>query len=739
MASPTMKNGVNQPSRLFRVRLHRLPLVTRRCAAWVVEVSLVAASALVPYSVGVYATQHSTAELVPLNPVLATTEEAIAKTFAIPLRSQNPRLVAPLTNLFWWGAIITPLVLTGWQLYLLSKTEQTLPKRWFGVRVVTATGAPPGLARVFLREGVGRWGLPLGTAYLIWRYSGAFPDLSILVGLTGLMLLAEGATLLFAPQRRSLHDRLAGTFVLTSSRPGRPYANGTVRTQPLQNGQPVRLEVQSTWTELDEEGEPNPKRQAKVTTIVLTPELERRRIHIWYWMRQHPGLTLLLVAFVGMTSILSTFVGTQVYIQSQANRREFNSQKNQVFLALVKQLSATTPNAPEERRGAILALATLDDPRAVPFLVDLLSQETREELIDTLQQAVVSTGAQALPHLQRLNQSLTNDSQALRGRGSSQERQLVALRQRASQRAIAKILTIYNGQIHNADLSRVDLSSASTTLAPFTLVLDNTDLSGINLKTAILSNASLRNSRFYSAGEDERWGTFDDWITDLSQADLKQANLTDAFLSHGLMNRTNLIRATLVRTNLSNAQMKGANLSSAVLINANLRQTLLENASLTGANLADAHLTQANLQGARLGRVSAVGAQFPLARLVQSDWQGADLTEANFAQANLQDANLSFTKLVGVNFTQAQLRNVSLRNADLSHADLRGANVAGVDFQGAIFAASKPVKSDQFIEASSFVADGALIKGVNFAAAKNLDQKQMKYICSQGGLHPECR
>jgi uncharacterized protein YjbI with pentapeptide repeats/uncharacterized RDD family membrane protein YckC len=739
MASPTMKNGVNLPNRSLKARLQQLPFVTRRCAAWAVEVSLVAASALVPYSLGVYATQHSTTELVPLNPILARTEEAIAKTLAIPLPDQSRRQVAPLTNLFWWGALIAPLVVGGWQLYLLGKTGQTLPKRWLGIRVVSADGTPPGLGRVFLREGVGHWGLPVGSAYLIWRYAGAFPDLTLLIGLTGLMLLAESATLWFDPQRRSLHDKIAGTFMLKGSQPLRTQTQGTVRTQPLRRGQPLRLEVESTWTEGEEEGEPSQKRQAKLTTIVLTPESAPRRLPLWYWMRQHPGFTLLLVAFVCMTSILGTFVGTQVYIQSQANRREFNSQKNQVFLALVKQLSATSSNAPEERRGAILALATLEDPRAVPFLIDLLSQETRDELIDTLQQAIVSSGSQALPPLQRLNQSLTNDLKALRGRDNPEELRLVALRQRASQRAIAKILTLYNSQVHTADLSRVDLSSNSTTPAPFTLVLDNTDLSGINFKAAILSHASLQGSGFYSVGEDGRWGTFDDGISDLSRADLKDANLTDALLSYVWMNGTNLIRATLNRANLSNARLTGANLSSAQLINADLRQAFLENASLTGANLAAANFSQSNLQGARLSRISAVETQFTSARLIQSDWQGADLTEANFAQANLRDANLNFTKLVGANLTQAQLQNVSLHNANLTQADLRGANIAGADFQGAIFAASKPLQSDQFIETSSTAADGALVKGVNFAAAKNLDRKQITYICSQGGLHPQCR
>src|SRR5919199_1476978 len=104
---------------------------------------LVGASALVPLSIGLYAKDHSRAQSVPLNPVLASTEEAIAQTLGQP-RDQLTSEVAPLTNLFWCGALVMPAVVIGRQLYLLGKTGKTTPKRWFGVQVVTAYGHPPG-------------------------------------------------------------------------------------------------------------------------------------------------------------------------------------------------------------------------------------------------------------------------------------------------------------------------------------------------------------------------------------------------------------------------------------------------------------------------------------------------------------------------------------------------------------------------------------------------------------------
>lgn len=740
MASPSIKRSKSQEvGQSFPLRLHlALPLVTRRCAAVLMEVSLVAASALVPYSIGLYAKDHSTAQPVPLNPVLASTEEAIAKTLAYPLRELHTRQVAPLTNLFWCGALVMPVVVVGWQLYRLGKTGKTTPKDWMGVQVVTAYGTAPGLRRVVWREGVGRWGIPVGTAYLLWRYTGAFPDIGILLGLAGLMLLAESASALFNSRRRTLHDRLAGTYVVEAGRVP-PYSEGFQSRYSSGREQFVTLEVENGWQSPSEDTPTSQRHDRTVTTIVLTSQQPNRRsLNLWLWMRRHPGLTLLIIAFAGMASVLGTFVGTQIYIQSQANRREFKQQDNEVFLALVKQLSSTSPTAVEERRGALLALARLDDSRAVPLLVDMLGQEKTPTLIDAIQQALVSTGPESLPALRRLNQSLQNDQETLRRRGAAKELQVVALRQRATSRAIAKILTVYAGQTHNADLSRTNLGQVNSGAAQFTLVLDNLDLSGINFRSAILSNASLRNSRFYGAGEDQRFGTFDDSLADLSGADLKEADLTGVNLSNVPMNRTNFVRATLNQANLSNSHLGGANLSSTQLIGADLQQAMLENASLTGANLGQAKLGLSNLHGARLGQAKAMGGDFSYADLSQSNWQGADLSRANLSNANLREADLSATKLVEANLSNAQLQNANLRNSNLSATNLQGANLTGADFLGVTFAAATPGQSNQFLEKPPSAATAARVKGVNFAKAKNLDAKQIKFICAHGGQHPQC-
>lgn len=717
MTSPTASRGFRPFKQVFQVHSHPLSLLARRCGAWAAEVSLIVASALVPYSIGLYTQSHLFGKQVTLNPLLAAAEEAFAKTFSLPVRAR-PRQVGPLTNLFWSGALVMPVLAAGWQIYLLGKTGRTLPKALFGLQVVTATGAAPGLRRALLREGVGRTGLPLGLAYLVWRYSGAVPDLGILTGLAGLMLLADSCAVWFDAQGRTLHDRLAGTFVVDALE-SIPKFN---RFDAPRLG---RSQVRDSFSASDED--------AQIAALVLTPEESRwPQPGLLYWIRQNPGLTLVTVTVAGVSAVLATFAGTQIYIQSQVNWRQVQQLDSEKLLALVSKF------APDERRGAILALGTIEHPEAATqLLADMLSLETEPKLMDAIGQALLSTGPKALPYLQRLNQSLKNDQDSLRYGGSKQEQNLIAQRLRTTQRTIAKILTLYNEQIGGADLSRLDLGQTASGPGQFTLVLDYADLSGIQLRGSILTGASFRESRFYHPGEDAIFGTFDDRIADLSGAELKQANFNEATLVLALMNRANLMRAELNKANLFRARLSGANLSSAQLLQADLRQAVLSDVSLTGAELREAKLAGANLQGARLGQVTAKGASFQAANLTQSEWLGADLSGADFSGSNLQNADLSSARLTGANLSGAGLQRASLRNANLVGADLRGANLAGADFQGATFVEVKPAKPDQFIQMPP-AAPSTGLQGVDFSFAKNLNAQQISYICTQGGLHPKC-
>jgi hypothetical protein len=143
MAIPSVRRSSHQTSRSKEPeKSNFLPLGTKRIGAWVAEISLVVISGLIPFGMGVYANSRSDLDRVPLNPVLVVTERAIAQPLALPI-SYGTRNVAWPTNFLWTVALLAPLTVSGWQLYLLAKTGSTIPKRWFGVQVVNHKGAPP--------------------------------------------------------------------------------------------------------------------------------------------------------------------------------------------------------------------------------------------------------------------------------------------------------------------------------------------------------------------------------------------------------------------------------------------------------------------------------------------------------------------------------------------------------------------------------------------------------------------
>ena len=476
--------------------------------------------------------------------------------------------------------------------------------------------------------------------------------------------------------------------------------------------------------------------------MVITPESEEEKSpnnSFLQYIQKHPNLSLIGAAVGSIILVLGTLISTQVYIQTQQNRRANQQRNNQQFISLLQkllqQLNPQSKASKAEKQSAILALGSLNHPEANNFLVDLLVKEANNpNLTPVIEQSLVNLGIKIIPDLKRVNQFLASQIES-GGNTSASAKRLQQESLKLNIQAIKRILTVHSGNTYNTDLSRVKLIISKNAKG---LILDKVDIWGVNFKYANLSQGSFKGSRFRGPGKDGRWDTYDDWITDLSGAQMQQTDLSDANLSRGLMVRTNLSRATLNRANLLNARMVYANLSSSQLVGADLRGAVLENASLTGADLGDAKLDKADLYGARLGRAIAIGAQLPYANLTNTDWQAADLSGTNLHRANLQNANLSAASLKGAILSHTNLENARLRNANLSLADLRGANLTGADFQGVIFSSGQLHSTDKFVETPTVGTQSAVVQGVDFSQVKNLDPRQRAYICTQGALHPKC-
>ena len=124
---------------------------------------------------------------------------------------------------------------------------------------------------------------------------------------------------------------------------------------------------------------------------------------------------------------------------------------------------------------------------------------------------------------------------------------------------------------------------------------------------------------------------------------------------------------------------------------ADLRGADLSEANLSGANLQGADLIRANLQGANLYRADLTQANLTIANLMGADLRGACLLKANlsanFSKADLRGANLSRADLngailSGANLSEAFLITTNLLGADLSEANLSGTNLIGSTFIG---------------------------------------------------------
>lgn len=723
MASPSLKRGKTES-----VSLAKISFLPRRLAAWGLEVYLVALSGFIPYSIGSYLDNHSQSQRVEIHPILASGDQIISHTLALP-PSSEPRQVPPLTNLFWGLGIVTPIAFSAWQLHLLAKTGRTLPKYWLNLRVLSHCGHSPGWLRILLREGLGKWGLPWGTAYLIWRYSLAFPNVGLFLGLGGAVLLLEASLLFRNSRRRCFHDYVGGTKVVDArqfcKRPNYSYDSAVVYYPSVTVETPAYYLPPAQYNGTYQSYQPS----SSLKAIRVKPS---SRSNVWHWLR-HSGVLLLSVG--GIIVIFGSLMGTHIYLQTGVNQRQSEYENNLAFLNLVNQLSETSQDPLQQRKSAILALARLEDPRSIPLLVDLLNTEKNPALIETIQQAIISVGLETLPDLKRLNQALSHQL-ATFNQNISPEQQLTLLRLKTSQQAIAQLLLLHHNQLQEIDLSRVNLGQLSGN--KFTLKLDNLDLAGINFREAIFNNASFRGASFSKRQDRNYWLRNNNLRADLSKANLNHTDFTKANLSHTILKQANLKQANLNQADLSHAQLENANLSSARLLGTNLTKAHLENAHLTGANLAQSQWHQVNLQGANLGQIQGMGASFTEANLSQSYWQNANLTGANLSHSNLKEADLSYSLLKGVNFQNAQLQRVNFTNADLSQADLRGANLEGANLQGVILATSKSRRRDQFLVELPDHKTAAKIKGVDFSKVENLSQDNIEFICNQGGYHPQC-
>lgn len=713
-------------------------LALRRLLAWGLEVGVLVGSVALPLGLGEAVRQRADENLMPLNPGSSLVQAVAVRHLGWP-RQRQIEAVPPLTNVLWFSALVLPVALAGGHIHRVATQGKSWPKDWLGLRIVSLSNTNPGYRAALLREGVGRLGLPLGAAYVIWLGSGVFPALPWLGGLAFGTSLLAGATGFTNPSRRAIHDYLAKTRVLLLRGGQLPTKHqpdlGAEARSTAGSRSPMAMVAASglfPWAKVhlltftEEEG--------GLQAIVLSPleghqakDHRPSRIPRWLMSLSWPLLGGVAggIVVVGLASWL---------LRPSAAPVEVGRQQDSLFLALVENLSLNA-NTFRDQQAAALALASSQDPRAVTLLVDLLAQTGDPAMLDTIQQALVTLGPPALPHLQRLNLTLANDVVAL-----APDQQLLArLRQRTVKRTLAKILVLHSGNFNGVDLSGTNLAQVLEGPDTFTLVLEQQHLAGVRWNQAILTGARLRKAILFDPGPDERPDTFDDWVTDLSNSDLTEASLVAAQLRHASFRN-----ASLLRTNLSNSQahyadFSGANAGSAWWIAAEAEHSLFNGTSLMGADFTGARMNHSRFVEARLRQAILAGGFFDQTDFSRADLSEADLRETSLQSANLTQANLSDSRLTGANLKNANLEQANLQGANLQGVVLTGANLAGANLRGAQFWALETRPADDFIATvPETTGSGDALAGVDFSKAINLQEEQLNYICQQGGLHPRC-
>jgi uncharacterized protein YjbI with pentapeptide repeats len=187
-------------------------------------------------------------------------------------------------------------------------------------------------------------------------------------------------------------------------------------------------------------------------------------------------------------------------------------------------------------------------------------------------------------------------------------------------------------RLEHANLSRVNFREANLSGA----FLSDTRLSRADLSGANLSHARLNRSN-------------------LSGINLRGANLIGADLSDVHMDLEKAGRdGSLVQIGKARYSVFRANLSHAQLSQADLREANLIGADLSGAQLQGADLTKANLSYANLQGVDLTDATLTEAVLIGTNLQGADLSGTTLTWAVLDDADVRSAKV-----TEEQLQTLA--------------------------------------------------------------------------------
>jgi uncharacterized protein YjbI with pentapeptide repeats len=279
------------------------------------------------------------------------------------------------------------------------------------------------------------------------------------------------------------------------------------------------------------------------------------------------------------------------------------------------------------RLGGIYALEQIanDSPKYHWTIVEILSAFVREKCLIielALESEVQSDSSKQTPD--NITEKIQADVQAA----------LTVISRRKSEQ---------DPEGKRIDLRRVNLVGLEIQNAKFSYIdFRFSDLSNAKLWGADLSNAFLDSVNFYKAI--------------LVEADLSRASISGNPDANGQVLFANFSEAQLISADFSHSDLCGANLSSTMLHGANfsncqLNQIILKNALLNGIKFNNKVLDGANFTDANLS----------MTNLMNIDFQNSNLTRTNISGSALYHADLSKS----INLTREQIDSALTGNTTL--------------------------------------------------------------------------
>ncbi|MGY4257614.1 uncharacterized protein YjbI with pentapeptide repeats [Bradyrhizobium sp. USDA 4516] len=170
-------------------------------------------------------------------------------------------------------------------------------------------------------------------------------------------------------------------------------------------------------------------------------------------------------------------------------------------------------------------------------------------------------------------------------------------------------------------------------------------------------------------------------LSNLSKAELEQADFTEARLLSVNLSEANLIGAVLNGVSIRSCQLDGADLSRASGESISITESTMRAAKFTGfrgrcAFMRDCDLENADLSQAYLYRSMLTGDPPQSMALDRANFQGSNLVQAYLA-AGMTESNLEATRVAYIRANQS-----SLRDANLSGISPFQASFVKVDFSG---------------------------------------------------------